>query len=306
MADDEDDAEDRSRLELVVTKGAQLAGALGSAAAGSVVAPGLGTVVGVGVGWAVGEAIAATTIDVIRRFWGRGGERAAATSILIAEDGRAREQRGETPRDDGFFDARGELRPEEEELLEAILLTAANTYEERKLPYLANLFNGVKYDGSVRPPDALFLSRIADELTYRQLVGLAVVGRSEEPEEGPTDLRSFDVVDRDELRERLTLAKAMHDEGSTIPDSTFMRELDDLGVRSLVGVESTNLMIRSPADLAGGSTISSYPYSQAHLTESGELLWRLMRLEEIAPGDVEQWVAELGGSERGLKPAESQ
>ena len=38
-----------------------------------------------------------------------------------------------------LFDERDGLRSEEQELLEAVLLTAANTYEERKLPYLAHL-----------------------------------------------------------------------------------------------------------------------------------------------------------------------
>jgi hypothetical protein len=69
------------------------------------------------------------------------------------------------------------LRPEAQELLEAILLASANCFEERKLPFMAHMYNGVAYDPTISAGDSLFLVRMADQLTYRQLESLAAFGR---------------------------------------------------------------------------------------------------------------------------------
>lgn len=157
--------EDEDRVKRLVDGGADLAGALGGVGGTAVAGP----LVGAAVGVAVKRAVAA----VGRAFSRREEERVGAALLTIEADTRARHERGERPRDDGFFDERGGLRPEAEELLEGVLRLAAASYEERKVPLLAHLFSSVAHDDSVRSEDALHLVRLASELTYRQFVILS-------------------------------------------------------------------------------------------------------------------------------------
>jgi hypothetical protein len=173
------------------------------------------------------------------------------------------------------------LRPEAHELFESILLAAANTFEERKLPYLAHLYDGVAHDVSVRAPDALFLSRIADQLTYRQLQGLAVFGNHQEHEMA------------------LVMAKTSHEEGRMTPDPAFMREFNDLGARALIGVTRPDDDVpHAPGDLWGGNSLGEYAYAQEGLMDAGELLYRLMRLDQMPESEQDEWLTELAGMPR--------
>jgi hypothetical protein len=47
---------------------------------------------------------------------------------------------------------------------------------------------------------------------------------------------------------------------------------------------------RSPAGLVGGNTLSDFGYGQEHLTEVGDTVFRLMRLDEAPPADQEGWL----------------
>jgi hypothetical protein len=165
MSETRDADEGEDRVKRLVDGGADLAGALGGVG-GTVVA---GPLVGAAVGVAVKQAVAAVGRVLSRRE----EERVGAAILTIEAETRARHGRGERPRDDGFFDERGGLRPEAEELLEGVLRLAAASYEERKVPLLAHLFSSVAHDDSVRNEDALYLVRLASELTYRQFVILS-------------------------------------------------------------------------------------------------------------------------------------
>ncbi len=154
-----------ARVKRLIDGGADLAGAVGGVGASAVAGP----LVGAAVGVAIKQAVTA----VGRLFSQREEERIGAALLTIEEDTRAHQERGEQPRDDGFFDERGDLRPEAEELLEGVLRQAAASHEERKVPLLAHLFSSVAHDKSVRSADAVYLLRLASELTYRQFVILS-------------------------------------------------------------------------------------------------------------------------------------
>jgi hypothetical protein len=266
---------DESSVEIVVRKGSALAGALAGGAVGLIGGP-AGALGGAAVGWGAGEGLAKLGVEVMARVHGRASERAAATALMIRSDGAEHEARDEEPRDDGFFDDRGALRPEDKELLEAVLLTAANTYEERKLPYLAHLYDSVKYDASVRAADALFMARLADQLTYRQLVGVAVFAH------------------HDEHFRPLARAQALFAEGRAQRDAGFMQELDDLGSRGLLGVRDAAGIAR--VGTIAGSTLSGAEFGTLGLTEPADTLYRLMRLDEIPAAEREAWLVELAGT----------
>lgn len=274
------DAEDRNSAELIIVKGAQLAGALVGGGVGVFGGP-VGALLGGAAGIAAGDALAGIGLEVMARMTERGAKRTAAAVLLIGQDTHEHQERGEEPRQDGFFDERGELRPEAHELFEAILLAAANSFEERKLPYLAHLFDGVAYDDSVGAADALFLSRMADQLAYRQLRGLAVFGHHQAHEM------------------TLALAKAAHEDGDRVPDPAFMREFDDLGARWLIGVTRPDDDVpHPPGDLWGGNRLSDFAYAQEHLTDAGELLYRLTRLDQMPGSEQDEWLNELIGDRR--------
>ncbi len=88
-------------------------------------------------GAALGVAVQHTAGALMGRLNRREEARVGAALLLMDEDTRPREARGERPRQDGFFDDPGALRPDAEDLLEAVLRGAAGPYEERKLPLLA-------------------------------------------------------------------------------------------------------------------------------------------------------------------------
>src|SRR3954454_17348052 len=136
------------RVKRLVDGGADLAGAIGGVGAGAFAGPWVGAAVGV----AIRQAVAV----VGSAFSRREEERIGAAILTIADDAQACQDRGERPRDDGFFDRRGELRPDAEELLEGVLREAAASYEELKVPLLAHLFSSVAHDESVRTEDAKY------------------------------------------------------------------------------------------------------------------------------------------------------
>ncbi len=76
----------------------------------------------------------------------------------------------------------GAPRPPAHEVFEAVLLCAGRTYEELKLPHLAELPIALAFDRKVSPSYAHHLVRIADSLSYRQLLLLHIFnGDSLEP-----------------------------------------------------------------------------------------------------------------------------
>jgi hypothetical protein len=171
------------------------------------------------------------------------------------------------------------MRPDAEELLEGVLRHAAETYEERKVPLLANLYSAVAYDSSVAAAEAQFLLRTAADLTYRQFVALAVVAHREE-----------------HMRD-LARARGLHDEGRATPDPAVLIELDNLGDRRLVGLRSGGRVV------VVGVTIETTPslseakvgYGAMHLLPAGALLVRLTATDEMGLDERQRWVEALTG-----------
>jgi hypothetical protein len=165
MNDPDASEEGADRVRRLMDSGAELAGAVGAVGATVVAGP----VAGAALGVAIKHAVSA----VGRLFSRREEQRIGAALLTIQQDARTREARGESERADGFFDARGGLRPEAEDLLEGVLREAAASYEERKVSLLAHLYSAVAHDESVRPADAMYLVRLASDLTFRQFVILS-------------------------------------------------------------------------------------------------------------------------------------
>ena len=145
---------------------------------------------------------------------------------------------------------------------------AAASYQERKVVLLGHLYDGIAFDASVSAEEAHYLLKLADQLTYRQLVALATL---QDPE-------SFD---------RLAKASYQRDEGTTGPTDALALELDDLADQGALGVlvEGSEEVTR-PGELYGSSGRASAKDLQSlQLTQTGLNLHRLMRLDAVSVED---------------------
>ena len=90
---------------------------------------------------------------------------------------RQRIDRGDALRADGFFDAQQGSRSNAEEVAESVLLKSQREAEEKKLPYMAHLLANIAFDPAISAEMAHQITKIAEQLTYRQLciLRLAVV-----------------------------------------------------------------------------------------------------------------------------------
>jgi hypothetical protein len=261
--------------EELLDAGADLAGALVGGAVGTLGGP-LGVVGGAALGVAAERAARA----VMGRLSAREEARAGAALGIVAGDVKAREGRGQKPRDDGFFDHRGALRPEAEELLEGVLRHAAATYEERKLPLISSIYTAVAYDSGVVTADALYLLPLADQLTYRQFVALAVFANFEEH-----------TADFDD-------AQVARDEGDARPEPSLALELDDLGDRKLIGALIDDRVIEVGSAMGTLGAVSAQRYEKLRLTRAGETLAQLSGASQIDAREREAWVRAFVGVEQ--------
>ncbi|MEO6859476.1 MAG: hypothetical protein ABI323_12970 [Solirubrobacteraceae bacterium] len=198
-----------------------------------------------------------------------------AAAAVIAEDVQQEQCREKKPRDDGFFDQRGLRRPASEDLLEGVLRQAGATYEEGKVPLLAHLYAGVAYS-DISAPDAQYLLRLGDRLTYRQLVAVATLADEENSH-------------------TLLQAAAARDEGQTRPTPGVSLELDDLADRGVIGVQvSGSDQIARPNELYGSAgPASAHGFGALRLTLVGRRLHDLMQLATIDRAEKDFWLSEL-------------
>jgi hypothetical protein len=264
------------RYQSAVESGARLAAALAGGAVGLVGGPG-GALGGAAVGWAAGEALPRLCREVISRVGERAATRTAAAVWLIDADERRRQENGERPRDDGFFETPdAEQRSDAEELLEAVLRQAADAYEERKLPYLSRLFTAVAHDPGVPAADAQYLAGLAGRLTYRQLVALSVFSHHSEHEEA------------------LINATVNQTEGTVSQDPGLRLELVDLIDQQILGVGDDFRVSPVGDPLVGLLPRDRIGFGQLRLLPAGQNLVRLMGLDELEEGQRRDWLRQLG------------
>ena len=172
MTDGADDRQAERAAEFI-EGGGDLAGALAGGAVGSLGGP-AGLVGGAVAGVAVTRVVKCVGAELYARVFGpRQRDRAGAALYLAVERIRERSREGESPREDGFFEPEDFERSAGEELLEGVLLQAANAYQERKVPYLSSFYASIALRSDISPAYAHILLRLVERLTYRQLVALA-------------------------------------------------------------------------------------------------------------------------------------
>jgi hypothetical protein len=237
-----------------------------------------GAALGGPLGSLAGKAVEIVGSEVLERALGRAEQRRIRALRQVASARLAeRLEQGERLRDDDFFTAPSEIgrrlsapwgapSAPAHEILEAIFLAAGRTYEEKKLPHLAEMLVALVLDGEVSPAYAHHLIRLADRLSYRQLLLLRIFN-GESREEG--------------------LA-----EGDVRPDSRtgVGIEMEELARLGLFGTNEPG------GDAYPTNSILEVGLSFIKTTYDGRKLYELMDLGRLAEQDVKALVDELSNT----------
>lgn len=168
-----------SKVRAIIGAGADIAGAAIGSALGFLAAGPGGAAVG-GVGGAAGGAAAAHALrrlgdEAASRLLGpREKVRVGGALAIAASKIRDRLERGETLRQDGFFEPKHNSRSNADELAESVLLKCQREAEERKIPYMAFLIGNIAFDTQISSELAHQIVKVAESLTYRQLCILKI------------------------------------------------------------------------------------------------------------------------------------
>jgi hypothetical protein len=260
------------RLRSFMRTGGEVVGQVAGVAVSAVAGP----VVGAGSGALLGDVFARVGLELYDRLLApRQGARAAGALDVAWVRVEERLKAGDEPRDDGFFDPGPDGRPDAEEVLEGTLLTAANSNEERKVPLIGRLYANLAFDATVSPGHANFLLRLADRLTYRQLVALGFVAQA----------RSGD-YQRD----------LAHIAGSgRLPDPGLVAEMNDLSDARVLGLRQADGTVISPQGTWDDTGWRPSNLPQAALTPVGETLHDLLELDGLPRADLDAVLRELQG-----------
>lgn len=237
-----------------------------------------GAALGGPLGSLAGKAVEIIGGEVLERAQGRAEQRRIQGLHQVATARLAeRLERGERLRNDDFFTAPSEIgqtlsapwgapAPAAYEVLEAIFLAAGRTYEERKLPHFAEMLVALAFDGEVSPAYAHHLVRLADRLSYRQLLLLRIFN-GESREQGLAD-------------------------GDVRPDSRtgVGIEMEELARLGLVGTNEPG------GDAYPTSSILEVGLRFIKTTYDGRKLYELMVLGRLSERDVNALVDELSNA----------
>jgi hypothetical protein len=145
--------------------GGAIGGALGFFAAG----PAGAAAFGAG-GAAAAMALRHIGQEVSERLLGpREKVRVGGVLAIAAAEINSRLESGQAVRTDGFFDEKPNGRSDAEEVAESVLLKSQREPEEKKIPYMAHLLSGIAFESQIGPHMAHQITKVAEQLTYRQL-----------------------------------------------------------------------------------------------------------------------------------------
>ena len=177
---DNDSGVDENLNALINSSGDIAGGAIG-AALGFFAGGPVGAALGGTSGPAAATAIRKIGHEATRRLLGpREKVRVGGALAVAAAHIKARTERGEILRADGFFENRHGGRSDAEEVAESVLLKRQREAEERKIQFMAYLIANIAFNSKISAQLAHQIVKAAGSMSYRQLciMELAVVSRS--------------------------------------------------------------------------------------------------------------------------------
>jgi hypothetical protein len=174
------DSEDHGPADEIFALGAEITGGVVGAGIGTVVAGPPGAVVGAVTGPVV-TRIAKQVVSFAARQLSRHEKRRLGAVARYTYAYLEREiAAGRAIREDGFFEEAPDGRIPIDEAAEGVFRVARDENEERKLPYLGRLLAEIALNPMIDRSTAATMTREVQELTYRQLMLLALFSRSAE------------------------------------------------------------------------------------------------------------------------------
>lgn len=177
----EGEQRDDDLIRGMINSGTEIAGGAAGGALGFLAAGPAGAVLFGAAGAAMAVVLRKVGVELSERFLGpREKVRAGAVLALAVEEVQRRMAQGEQLRDDSFFKQASDGHSEGEEVVESILLKSQREPEERKLPFMAHLLAAIGFDRGLSAGMAQQLTKLAEQLTYRQLCILKMAATREQ------------------------------------------------------------------------------------------------------------------------------
>lgn len=177
-----------------------------------------------------------------------------------------RQDAGELPRSDGLFDPDADPRG----ILEGTLLTAARSYDEKKIPFVGAFYASFVFEEKVSINQAHFLLRLVDRMTYHDMCILAYFADSANDED-----RTMIQVDATEEGKQMS--------------QMLLAEIGELASTGLLGIKTVDGGARpfgSAADTIGGElTLGLTSLGELTPTDLGHTLVRMANLEKLPEAD---------------------
>jgi len=264
----EDD--DHSRVNRLVTAGADIAGSVTGAGFGMLVAGQAGVLVGAAAGSMLGTLVSMGSEFYQRRLSPRETVRVGALITFASARIRENLDAGREIRDDGFFDdpAIGN-RSAGDEIAEEIAQAVQRQAQEKKVRYLGNLLGNLAFETKVDRVTAHRVLRTSEELSFTQFQLLGLY-----------------------LRDDIALP-----DGEPVPGEITWHAQSVADELSNLGFAQRELVLASGR---GVKVLSSIP-SQLGLTSRGRLIADLLGLDAL-PEEEARDVAIALWERQGVKP----
>lgn len=161
---------------LIENVGSVAGGAVGGII-GTVVAGPSGAVLGALAGTLIENAVKKIGEEIKERKLSKAEDKKVGSVYVLASENIAQKLlAGQTLREDSFFEESEDDRSTAEEIFERTLFAAQREAEEKKLPYYARMYSNIAFSKDVTRPMANQIIKIAEQLTYRQLLILNAIG----------------------------------------------------------------------------------------------------------------------------------
>jgi hypothetical protein len=255
--------EDDDRLRVAIESGGELLGAVGGGAVGLLGGP-AGAMLGAASGVALTRVLKRVGVEVYERVIVASQQRRVGATLGIAvSDTQKLDTEGASWREDGFFEADDGRRSDAEELMEGVLLHAADAYQEMKLRHLAAIVPALAARSDIAAADGHWITDLASRLTWRQLLLLAIFT------DPPTETLMLHGIDQDVSR--------------TQPPGILSDEVRDLGAQGLLGIKNEDGEVVRAGDTIEGMGDGLWHVGMARwsLTSTGEILSELTRLDDV-------------------------
>ncbi|MCA3629450.1 MAG: hypothetical protein IOC35_03890 [Methylobacterium sp.] len=176
MSSDHPKAKHSQKLQSLIAAGSDIAGGAIGGALGFLAAGPVGAAAGGAGGAIAAEVIKKLGTDAAERMLGpRERVRIGAAIAIASEHIRARTERGERLREDGFFDQKPDGRSDSEEVSESVILKAQKEAEEKKIQYISYFIGNIAFDNNISAGLAHHIIKSFESMTYRQLCIIKMV-----------------------------------------------------------------------------------------------------------------------------------